>query len=115
MSIRRAEEVIGQAVSEDGAAVDPATILLLVGIVTRIVSGCLSRSRKQADVVAAIRSPSAYSRRKFRDALRAELGTTEYERRGGKEYAEKVLRAGRSAKVADIRSYVSEVSHTCGT
>lgn len=115
MSIQRAQELIADAVTEDGQAVDPATIAMLLQLARQLVSGCLNRKSTQAEAVAMIRNPNAKTKRKLREKLRAEIGSAEYKRRGGSKYADKVIQAGAKAKVLEVRKFVSEVSQECGS
>lgn len=106
MSIALAEQLITEAVSEPGQAIDPASITLILTLVTGFIGRCRSRGATQAQAVAAIRSGDG--RRRLRDGLKRELGSKEYKRRGGNDYADKVIAAGIAARAADVRSFVAE-------
>lgn len=107
----RAEEVITQAVAIPGEAIDPASITLIITAITSLIGLCRNKGASQAESVAAIRSGKG--KQKLRNALKKELGKDEYKKRGGNDYADKVIAAGMAAKVTEVRSFVAETYSAC--
>jgi hypothetical protein len=111
--VTRVFEIVAAAVeTSDEMIIDQAASFLLIEtLITGLVKACRKKGASQADAVAAIRQGKG--KHKLRAALKRSLGTGEYTRRGGKNYADKVIAAGMAAKVSEVRSYVSEVYQAC--
>lgn len=103
----KAEETLAKAFSRDEFAIDPATIAVVIQVITSLIGICKSRGGTQADAVATMRTGAA--RRRLRNRLRKDLGAAEYKARGGAKYADAALNAGATSKVTDIRGFVAEI------
>lgn len=109
MSVKRAEALIGQSLSSDGSAIDPATITMVITILTGLVQACRNRGVSQRNTAAMVKDPGRYQRSRFYSEFRKQLGAKEYRKRGGSRYAQRALAASKNATPAECLAFVREV------
>lgn len=104
----RAQELLTDAITVEGEAVDPTLILGILGVVKDLILGCRGNGASQAQIVSEIRGDEMRALPAFARKLRRAIGKDKYNAVGGKRYAREVFRRAQGASYANVREFVKE-------
>lgn len=104
----RAQELLTDAITVEGEAVDPILIGAILGVVKDLIQGCRKTGSTQAQIVSEIRGEEMRALPAFARKLRRAIGKDKYKAVGGKQYAREVFRRAQGASYANVREFVKE-------
>lgn len=106
----KAFKAIESVVTEDGRAVNPATIELILTVVTTLITTCRKAGASKDKIYAEATAGAAPSRRKLQRELKAALGADEYKSLGGAKFANKIIAKAKTTPGKDLKAYISEIT-----